>query len=750
MKYSRQAYPDRIALAALAALFPCSAAMAQDDVDELFELSPFYVQSSEGYSSPVTTGASLFAQEIFRTPVQIDVLTSQFMEDIGAQTINEALQYATNVRPGVQSSPENEQGYSIRGLRSDRPTRNFLQITRPADRYNIESADVLQGPAAIQYGRPDPGGLINLRSKVPSFANHAHFTLQYGAWENKRATVDLNAHSGKHAIRFNGLWKETDGFRVHEGNSSTAGTLHYLTMLGPKTILRVEGEIGQMRNTPPRSIFRYMDEFIEGDSVTLLNGTVVEVPHRWAQAHSGPDDHVNFDWNFWEVTLQHRALQDRLNIQLVHNEGLMERSVRAFVNSDFLRPNGTINAFWNGQELEENSRYTRLNTSYDMDTSYGFVRLIAGLRYDSVINTVEQKRDFVNLSTGIVPNRHVISVADLASGTVIPRFNDMSSDWQIWATNVQEFEVTGGYLALHGEFLDQRLNVQGGIRYDENRVQTFPNDSKIPGQLRPEYTVDKDGKRTSAFGFVYEVFEGIGLFANYGESYNMTLRRDFQDRFLPPRTTRGYDAGFKFKLFEDRLTGSLYGFMLDNRNNFEVVPNQLLPDDAPPGGAVSTDDESKGVGLDFTANPTPQWSIRGGYGYVDVYRTRGRPDVGVPENQTVQGHARHNANLFTRYNFREGVLRGFAIGGGINYQSRVVAGYLDTTADFIPDTEYSVSGYTQVDLLFAYSRRIGDARWNINLNVRNVFNTTYINPLNINNATRATPRSFLITSNLRF
>lgn len=739
-----------ITASALGVLLLPIAIQAQDDSDELFELSPFYVQSTEGYSSPVTTGASLFAQEIFRTPVQIDVLTSQFMEDIGAQTINEALQYATNVRPGIQSSPENEQGYSIRGLRSNRPTRNFLQITRPADRYNIESADVLQGPAAIQYGRPDPGGLVNLRSKVPSLANHAHFTVQYGSWENKRATVDLNAHSGKHAIRFNGLWKETNGFRVHEENSSTAGTLHYLALLGPKTILRVEGEIGQMRITPPRSIFRFEDRFIEDETLTLPNGNVIDIPHRWAQAHSGPDDHVNFDWNFWEVTLQHRALQDRLNLQLVHNEGQMERSVLGFVNSDVIRPNGTVNAFWNGQELEENSRYTRLNASYDVDMESGFVRLIAGLRYDSVVNTVEQKRDFVNLSTGIVPNRHIISVADLASGTVVPRFNDMVSDWQIWATNLQEFEVTGGYLAVHGEFMDQRLNIQGGIRYDENRVQTFPNDSKIPSQVRPEYTVDKNGKHTSSLGFVYEIFQGIGLFANYGESYNMTLRRDFQDRFLPARTTRGYDAGFKFKLIEDRLTGSLYGFKLDNRNNFEIAPNQLLPEGAPPGGAVSTDDESKGVGLDLTANITPQWTVRGGYGYIDVFRKRGAPEVGVPENQTVQGNARHNANLFTRYNFQEGFLRGFALGGGINYQSRVVAGYLDTTGDFIPDTEYSVSGYTQVDLLLSYSRPIGDARWNISLNVRNVFNTTYINPLNIANATRATPRSFLITSNLRF
>lgn len=750
MNNSLRAYSHRIQITVLGTLLLPLAAAAQDELDELFELSPFYVRSTEGYTSPVTTGATLFAQEIFRTPVQIDVLTSQFMEDIGAQTINEALRFATNVRPGVESSPENEQAYSIRGLRSDRPTRNTLQITRPADRYNIESADVLQGPAAIQYGRPDPGGLVNLRSKVPTFDNHAHFMLQYGSWENERATVDLNTHFGKHAVRFNGLWKEARGFRVHERNSSTAGTLHYLALLSPNTILRVEGEIGQARNTPPRSIFRYGDRFIEGETLTLPIGDVVEIPHRWAQAHSGPDDRVDFDWRFWEVTLQHRAMEERLNLQLVHNEGLMDRSVRAFVNSDFLRGNGTINAFWNGQELEENSRYTRFNASYDFDTDYGFVRLISGLRYDSVVNTVEQKRDFLNLSTGIVPNRHVIGVADLASGNVIPRFDEMTRDWQIWATNVQEFEVTGGYLALHGEFLDQRLNIQGGMRYDENRVQTFPNDSKIPSQLRPEYTVDKDGKRTSALGFVYEVFEGIGLFANYGESYNMTLRRDFQDRFLPPRTTKGYDLGFKFKLFDDRLTGSLYGFKLDNQNNFEVVPNQLLPDDAPPGGAVSTDDESKGFGLDFTANPTPQWVVRGGYGYVDVYRTRGAPEVGVPEDQTVQGHARHNANLFTRYNFREGILRGFAVGGGLNYQSRVVAGYLDTTADFIPDTEYSVSGYTQVDLLFAYSRRIGNARWNINLNIRNVLDTTYIRPLNINNATRATPRSFLITTNLRF
>jgi iron complex outermembrane recepter protein len=723
-------------------------AVAQQAGDDLFELSPFYVTGGSGYTSTMTTSASLFAEEIARSPVQIDVLTSEFMEDVGASDINQALMYATNVRPAIDAVAESQQAYKVRGLESNRPTRNYLQVTRVADRYNVERVEVLQGPAALQYGRPDPGGLVNMTGKVPTFSDFGSVQLQYGAWDNQRAAVDVNRHFGRQAVRFNAVWRERDSWRPYEDSALQAATLHYLVLLTPKTILRVEGELGEANSSPSRSVIKYNGRFVE-DEVLALTGGPLTIPRRWAQSHSGPDNHIKFDWRTWEVTLQHRAMNDRLNIQLVHNEGLMDRDLLNFINSDVLRPNGTIRAYWNGQVLEENSRYTRLNASYDWDNRFGFVRLIGGLRYDSVINTIENWRDFANLAANTNPNFQIVPLADIIGGTP-PRFADTVKDYRQWAVNQQEFEVTGGYLAVHAELFNRRLNIQAGMRYDENRVQTHPNQSLIASQARPNYEIAENGKPTHSMGFVYQLVQGLGLFVNYGESYNITLRRDFEDRFLPARTTRGYDLGFKFNAWNERLTGSVYAFKLDNLNNFEVVPTEFLPEGAAPGGGLSTDDESQGFGIDITANPLTNLTLRGGYGYIDVYRKRGHPEFGVPANQTVQGNARHNMNLFARYNFREGFLRRVSVGGGVNYRSAVVAGYLDSDGDRIPDTAYTTRGYTEFSLLLAYARPIGKLRWNIALNITNLFDTRYMVPASLAHASHSQPRSFLVTSNLRF
>jgi len=719
--------------------------------DDVFIVDAFTVVAAKGYQSTHTTSASLFAEEIGKTPVQISVLTPDFMDDIGATDINDALQYATNVKTSFDASGS-AQSYTVRGLQSNRPTRNFLNLDYAADRYNISTVEVLQGPAALQYGRPDPGGLVNLNSKIPSFINFTDLEFRVGSEDFYRGTFDLNTYTGPLAIRINGVYEENESWRLYEEGQKQAIDLHLLYQISENTKVRLEIETGEENDTPSRSILRYNNQFIEDTTITTDTNVTVNTPFDAAQSHAGPDSFVNNQWTSVELTFQNQAMDDRLNTQLLVHQGWTKRDLMTFVQGDLLRDDGTISGFFNGQERSINSLFTRLDTSYEFELGENKIRLLTGARYDSSTVEIEDFRDFRN--AGNAPNRMTLPYSSVVNGDG-PRFGiytDPAGGYRQFRDQATEFTVLGGYVGFSGEFLNNRLFVQGGIRHDVNDVEIDPINSVIPSLRFAADSVSED-LTSMALGFVYKITENIGFFANYGESANLNLRRDAEtNEYLAPRETSGIDLGFKYDMFDSKLTGSIYVFHIENKNTFEVIPTPLAQATVglTPGGAALTDQLSEGFGIDFVLKPFRGFTIRGGYGFIDVTREGGDESLGLPIGQTVTGNATHNANIFFNYAFQNSTIKGLSVGAGANYRSAAVAGYLDSDGDNIPDKEYTVDGYVQVNAVVSYFKKFDHFDWRISLNVNNVLDTEYVNPINLVFATRSQPRTFFITNKFSF
>ncbi|NDV61666.1 hypothetical protein G0Q06_04310 [Puniceicoccales bacterium CK1056] len=99
------------------------------------------------------------------------------------------------------------------------------------------------------------------------------------------------------------------------------------------------------------------------------------------------------------------------------------------------------------------------------------------------------------------------------------------------------------------------------------------------------------------------------------------------------------------------------------------------------------------------------------------------------------------ANMVTRYEFSDGFLDGFRIGGAIRWQDKAALGYptiRDENNQQIADlaNPYYSDDDTFVDLSLGYRRDIKvfgmDVTWNINLNVRNIFADDELVPVKIN------------------
>ena len=110
---------------------------------------------------------------------------------------------------------------------------------------------------------------------------------------------------------------------------------------------------------------------------------------------------------------------------------------------------------------------------------------------------------------------------------------------------------------------------------------------------------------------------------------------------------------------------------------------------------------------------------------------------------------KHNFNLFSKYRFASGPLKGLTTGVGVNYRSAPIQ-----WSEVIPGGAGIVSGYGASRVIFnaklGYDTRIGRYNWNISLNVNNLLNKDYFEELALNNVRYAKPRTWALTNTVRF
>ncbi len=97
----------------------------------------------------------------------------------------------------MRSNNNNIEGYvfNIRGFNSFNVLRDGLligvAIPQTYDTANLQSVDVLKGPASFLFGRADPGGVINMVTKKPLDTPYYSLEQQMGSFNMLRSVWDL-------------------------------------------------------------------------------------------------------------------------------------------------------------------------------------------------------------------------------------------------------------------------------------------------------------------------------------------------------------------------------------------------------------------------------------------------------------------------------------------------------------------------------------------------------------------------------
>ena len=148
---------------------PTAAASAKDDVVKLsvFEVT---AQNDDEYRAANTTTGTRYNTPIKDLPMNIEVLTSSFMRDIGALDLRDALEYVSGIQldttaggtGATKDNPENNT-LLIRGIAAATNKDGFRRFV-PIDPITISRADIIKGPGGALYGQGGTGGVVNVSS----------------------------------------------------------------------------------------------------------------------------------------------------------------------------------------------------------------------------------------------------------------------------------------------------------------------------------------------------------------------------------------------------------------------------------------------------------------------------------------------------------------------------------------------------------------------------------------------------------
>ncbi len=254
---------------------------AQDADEEVYELSPFAVDSSEdtGYRANSTLAGTRLKTSLKDVGASISVATREFMEDIGATDLESLLPFTGGTEaPGIngnfqganlfenqgqvreeRTNARQQQNTRVRGLAAADLTTNLFVTDAPFDSYNIDRITINRGANAALFGLGSPGGVFDASYKRANFNNSVEIGTKHDEWGTARYTLDINRSLVEDKLALRLLALNEDIKWEQNGTYERDNRFHIDALFKPlqNTYIRAyynEGEIRAARpmTSPPR------------------------------------------------------------------------------------------------------------------------------------------------------------------------------------------------------------------------------------------------------------------------------------------------------------------------------------------------------------------------------------------------------------------------------------------------------------------------------------------------------------------
>jgi outer membrane receptor for ferric coprogen and ferric-rhodotorulic acid len=215
---------------------------------------------------------------------------------------------------------------------------------------------------------------------------------------------------------------------------------------------------------------------------------------------------------------------------------------------------------------------------------------------------------------------------------------------------------------------------------------------------------------------VFDLTDNWSIFAVHATSLFPDTGKDSFGSQFAPIEGESLEGGFKYDSGDNKLSGTLSFFQIQQTGGTQFNPNKLnaqgLLGDLDAGG----EQESTGIELDLVYSPLSNWQLMFSYANVDQEITESFTPATI--GQSTPQLVKDRYAFLTRYTFDEGPVEGLYVGLGVTGGSKVLIDYKpDASGTLTPRYE---PGRTVLDFFSGYRFKVADQDALIQLNVSNL------------------------------
>ena len=676
--------------------------MAEVSSDTNIERINVVGRTFNDYKVGTASGAMRGDIDLMDTPQSVNVIPDFVTDEQLATNLAEVLVNDSSVTAGT--TRWNRQVFSIRGFELDSGNGYLINGHQQWSHYiqpieTLQQVEVLKGPSSMLYGQSGPGGLVNMVTKKPTYDSMLNVGVDTDGYGSTRAQIDAGGSlNDAQSIRYRGVlvkqdttyWRE---YSTTEENQDRDRWLGYLNMefdLTDDVLLSVKYDHTQDKAGIDAGGWLDSQGNVIGNNKTIWDAPWAFTDNTVSNLGADLTWHISDDWK----------------IKAGYNDQQFNR--QRFDSA----PQYTTDPFSNGYSIKPFDRYDdwQHKTAYiDFTGEFDFAgiqhQLLIGANY---LDYFYQQQIQRGTSQTVIPGQSVIK-PDL--------------DYHLSSKgDPSEYKYYGFYLQ-DLMTVNQQWKLLAGVRYDEQKKDGLGQNS---------YAV------SPKFGAIYSPMENGSIYVNYSKSFTpqgaVNNQFDVNDELdLKPEYGIQYEVGTKWELFDDSLllTAAVFDITVENITISEVLPTPIdsYTDITTQGG----EQKHRGFEVGAQGQLSDDWFMTSSMMYLDAeYHTgderEGKTPVDAPE---------WSANIWTRYEMTED----FAINFGAIYVGERFAN---------TDNSISKDGYIRFDIGAAYTMDVMGKDVSVRANVRNLFDTDYIEGGQYNMVTIGQDRNFSVAAEVKF
>lgn len=692
----RRGFAGRTFLLATASTLSIWPAQAQESASSDTVLQEIVIEGTgvtetKGYVAKSSRVGTKTETPLEKVPQSITVVTREQMNDQQVTSVAESLRYTAGVFSDYRGASNVRDEVFLRGYYyAPRYLDGLLFATAELgqiDPYLLQSVEVLRGPSSVLFGQANPGGVINMTSKLPTDVPLREVTFGFGTDNYYRAGFDVSdalTDTMRYRIVATGLSTDLQEDFTEQSRIAVAPSITWEPDAG--TSLTVSA----MYQRDPDVGYR---NFLE------KAGTIDRTPYGRV-----PTDFFVSDPDYEDFTREQASIgyqfEHEINDTLTFHQSARYTRVDEEQHTlvwNYLDPDGktVYRTASGGREVVDQFV---IDNNLELNAVTGPVNhtVLAGIDFRY------RQRDYQWGRNSGVPSIDWTNpvYGNLGTITLTPSDDTATTARQVGVYLQDQIEIG-------------RLNLLLGGRHDWASTDITDN-------LNGGDSSYDDHAFSYRAGAVYNFDSGISPYVSYSTSFEPVIQTApaGADPFKPT-TARQFEAGVRYApdWSDFQITASYFDI---HQNN--LVGTMWEQDSSGDWISVSKQmgkTQSRGFELHGQANLTDEFSLLASYTYV-------KTEVLTSVDPTLIGNAMyrapppHSASLWGKYEFLDGAAEGLGIGLGVRYEGENWGNEANT---------FKVPSVTLFDAALSYdfgARNPNLKGLSLQINAKNLADKTYV------------------------